>query len=333
GKPRPGQKEYRNPLDLGFDEFMGFTNAVHAWQHFPKELWFGRKKKPVKGYADTLFTDQAIDFIKRVLPRREAAPFFVYLAFTAPHLTIEAPADDIAEHKGKFKEKDPKKPIRATYAAMITRLDKEVGRLMKALDDLKQADNTLIVFTSDHGATFEVGNQGASAFHDSNRPFRGQKRNLWEGGMRVPALARWTGKIPANKVSHDVMHMTDVFPTFLAAAGTKPEEKWKVTGHNMLPVWQGKEKAPDRMLFWEWRVEGYHQLAAMQGNMKLVVTGNNPPELFDVVEDPAERRNLFAEHRAQGQKMRKALTAWLATETEASKWGKKRPAKSTTPKR
>src|SRR5262245_30885175 len=110
GRPRPGMKEYRHPLDLGFDEFMGFTNAVHAWEQYPKELWFGREKKPVKGYANTMFTDKAVGFLKR----NKAKPFFLYLPYIATHFHIQAPPEDVAEHKGKFKEKDPKDPVNAT---------------------------------------------------------------------------------------------------------------------------------------------------------------------------------------------------------------------------
>jgi arylsulfatase A-like enzyme len=319
GQPRPGMKSYRHPLDLGFDEFIGYTNALHAWQHFPKELWFGRERKPVKGHAETIAANNAIDFLKR----HKDKPFFLYVPFITPHLHIEASEEDIAPFRGKFKEKDPKKPLNATYAAMITRLDKEVGRILQALDDLKLANNTIVVFTSDHGATFEVGNMGTSAYHDSNFPFRGQKRTLWEGGIRVPAVVRWPGKIPAGKASEEIVHMTDVFTTFLAAAGKKPEPSWKVTGANMLDVWQGKAKGPTRTLFWEWRVEGYQQLAAMRGNRKLVITGNQPPELFDVVRDPGERRSIRFEDREFADELREQLNDWLATETEEAKWGRR----------
>src|SRR5260370_13244078 len=106
---------------------------------------------------------------------------------------------------------------------MVTRLDKEVGRLLKLLDDLGLAGDTLVVFSSDHGATFEAGNQGASAYHDSNRPLRGQKRTLWEGGIRVPGLVRWPGKVPAGKESHEAFHNTDLFPTLLSGASIKPD--------------------------------------------------------------------------------------------------------------
>jgi arylsulfatase A-like enzyme len=118
------------------------------------------------------------------------------------------------------------------------------------------------------------------------------------------------------------MHMTDIFPTFLAATGIQPDPGWKVDGHNMLGVWQGKEKAPPRTLFWEWRVEKYYQLAAMRGDLKLVITGTNPPELFNVVTDPGERRNILAEYPVLAEEMRRQLAAWLQTESAESKWGK-----------
>jgi hypothetical protein len=109
----------------------------------------------------------------------------------------------------------------------------------------------------------------------------------------------------------------------LAAAGVKPDPRWKADGRDMLPVWMGKESAPERTLFWEWRVEGYYQLAAMRGNLKLVITGANRPEMFNVETDPAERRSILEEHPALAKKMQADLKAWLATETEESKWGKK----------
>src|SRR5262249_32466175 len=204
----------------------------------------------------------------------------------------EAPPEDVALYKGKFKEKDDKKPVNATYAAMIHRLDKEVGRLLKALEDLGLSENTLIVFTSDHGATFEAGNMGASNFHDSNRPFRGQKRTLWEGGIRVPALVCWAKHVAAKRGSDDVMRTKDLFPTVLAAAGAKAPAGVQIDGRNMLPVWLGKEKAPERTLFWEWRAEGHNQLAAMRGPFKVVITGNLKAEMFNVEADPGERRNI-----------------------------------------
>jgi arylsulfatase A len=313
GAPRPGEKSYVHPMDQGFDEFFGYTNAKDAWQKFPKQMWHGREQKAVDGYADTLFTDKSVDFVRRNKDR----PFFLYLAFVAPHFHVEAPAADVADYAGKFKETDPKKPVNANYAAMITRLDKEVGRLLRTLDELKLADNTLIIFTSDHGATFESGNLGASAFHDSNRPFRGQKRTLWEGGIRVPGLVRWPAQL-GRKTHTDPVHMIDVFPTVLAAAGVKVDPKWQVDGMNLLPIWQGKELMPARTLFWEWRAEGHYQVAAMRGPIKFVITGSETsrPELFNVEEDPGERRNRAAEFPEMTKRLQKELNDWLRTQTK-----------------
>lgn len=310
GQPREGQTDYVHPMDQGFDEFFGFTDARHAWEKFPENLWHGRELKPVSGHSDDLFADHAVDFLKR----HKADPFFLYVPFINAHFNIEAPPEEVALHKGKFPEADPSRPLRATYAAMVTRLDKNVGRILTALDELGLADNTLVVFTSDHGATFESGNLGTSDFHDSNRPFRGQKRTLWEGGIRVPAIASWPGHIPAGAVSQDVVHMTDVFPTLLAVAGGTPDPGWHVDGLNLWPSWTGKAPAPERTLFWEWRSEGSNQLAAMRGRFKLVITNDGRPELFDVETDPAERRNAFAEHPQLARDLQKELKAWLATE-------------------
>lgn len=324
GPPRPGSKTHTHPMDQGFYEFFGFTNARHAHQKFPAELFDGREKKPSKGYADALFTDRAVDFIAR----KKDEPFFLYLPYTAPHSAVEAPDEDLAEHKGKFEEKDETKPYNAHYAAMITRLDKEVGRVMKALSDVGIADETLLVFSSDHGATFEVLQRGAAVYHDSNRPFRGQKRTLWEGGARVPTFVRWPGgNVPAGKESHQVLHMIDLVPTFLAATGTDVPSDLNLDGHNVLDVLRGQAKAPQRTLFWEWREGGNTQLAAMRGDMKLVINGGNMPELYDVEADPAERLNQAADHPQLTKQLRRDLEAWIATESDAAKERRKKDVK------
>lgn len=315
GPPRPGSKAYTHPMDQGFDEFFGFTNAKHAWEKFPTELWDGREKKPSEGYADTLFADRSIDFIAR----HKDKPFFLYVPFIAPHGLLGAPQEDIDALKGRFPEADPNKPLNATYAAEITRMDKEIGRLMTALDEHGIADNTLVVFTSDHGATFEGMQQGTTNVHDSNRPFRGQKRTLWEGGIRVPGIVRWPGNVPAKRESHDVIHMCDLFPTFLAAAGGAPDEALRIDGVNVLDAWLGKAKPADRTLFWEWREGGDTQIAAMRGDLKMVITGANKSELFDVEKDPAERRTLGAVHPKVRKELEAAAQEWLATESDAAK--------------
>ncbi len=311
GTPRVKGGSYVHPMDQGFDRFFGFTDATHAWEKFPTELWDGRAKVPISGHADDLFTDRGIAFIEQNRDR----PFFLYLPLTSTHFNIEAPEDEVALHRGHFPEDDPKLPLRATYAAMATRLDRNVGRVLEILDRLKLEKDTLVVFTSDHGATFEAGNQGASVFHDSNFPFRGGKRTLWEGGLRVPFLVRWPNRVPAGSVSDQVQLSIDLFPTFLAASGAK-EFPNDLDGVNLLPVWTKGETLAERTVFWEWRSEGSSQLAAMRGDEKLVITNGGKPELFDVKADPAERQNISALRPAKGKRLGEELKAWLATEIQ-----------------
>ena len=313
GSPRGGVAP-GHPMDQGFDEFFGFTDAKHAWEQFPDELYEGRllkarlglRQRPVHGPGGRLPQEAS---------RRR--PFFLYLPYIATHFNIEAPPDEVELHKGKFPEVDPSKPLNATYAAMVTRLDRNVGRVLAAIDDLKLADDTIVIFTSDHGATFESGNQGTSNALDSNHPFRGQKRTLWEGGIRVPGVVRWPGHVPSRpSISDEVIVMTDLFPTLLAAVGaSKPTPPGRSTASTSSPPGSAPAHVPDRTLFWEWRSEGSNQIAAMRGNYKLVGVNNGPPELFDVEADPGERRNIIAEHGELAARLKAELKAWLATET------------------
>ncbi|HZW30503.1 MAG TPA: sulfatase-like hydrolase/transferase [Isosphaeraceae bacterium] len=311
GKPRAGRRDYVHPMDQGFDAFFGYADAADAWEKFPEALWDGRRRVAVSGYFDDLITDRAVEF----LGARQDRPFFLYLAPTATHFHIDAPADEVARHRGKVPETNPAQPLNATYAAMVTRLDRNVGRVVEALERLHRTGETLIVFTSDNGATFESGNQGTSAALDSNRPFRGQKRTLWEGGIRVPALACWPGTIPAGVISDEAVQLTDLLPTFAAAAGAKLDPSRHLDGVNQLPHWTGLASAVERTLFWEWDSEGTRQLAAMRGRHKLVITAGGKPELYDIVGDPAERRDLSAQYPDLTRQLRTELHAWFQSAT------------------
>lgn len=307
-KGNSGGGGFTHPLDQGFDETYGYLDARHAWEHFPKKFWRGRTEVDVQGYSCDLLADESIRFLKQI----GRNPFFLYVPFIEPHFHVEAPPEDVAKYKGKFPEKNPAEPINAQYAAMIHRLDKAIGRILKTLDETGLAKNTLVVFTSDNGATFEAGNKGASNYHDSNRPFRGQKRSLEEGGIRMPAIVRWPGKVPAGKRSDIPIHMTDVFPSLLAAAGGTPDPAWKVDGMNMLEVWTGKKPAPERTIFWELNAEGGAMLAAMRGDFKYLQIGENR-FLYNLKADPGERRTLAAEYPQIFQQLRKETEAWMAT--------------------
>ena len=310
GRTRPGVPA-AHPLDQGFAAFFGFLDPTHAWEKFPEKLWDGRKRVAVSGYADDLFTDRAVAFLERPRDR----PFFLYLPYTAPHFNVEAPEDEVARHLGKFAEDDPKTPLNATYAAMVTRLDRNVGRVLQAIEDRGLAGNTLVVFASDHGATFESQNLGTSAFHDSNRPFRGQKRTLWEGGLRVPLVVAWPGKLAAGAVRDEPLRLTDLFPTILDAAGISPDPARTLDGLDLWPGWVSGATPPDRTLCFEWRGERADQRAAVRGRLKLVVNAGGKPELYDVVADPAERRDVSARFPDVARRLKDELDAWIKTET------------------
>jgi arylsulfatase A-like enzyme len=299
---------FTHPLDQGFDQTFGYLDARHAWEHFPKMLFRGRNEESVTGYSSDLLADEAIQFIRK----NRSQPFFLYVPFIEPHFLIESPAEDLARYKEKFREKNPEEPFNAHYAAMIHRMDKSIGRLTKVLADEGLDRDTLVVFSSDNGATFETGNKGTSNYHDSNRPYRGQKRSLEEGGIRVPGFARWPGRIPGGRRSEDPTHMTDVFPTFLAAAGATAKPEWNVDGMNLLDVWTGKQPMPERTLFWEFQTEGRNMLAAMRGDYKLLDIGGNR-FLFNLRDDPGERRTIFQEYPEMFERLQNELKTWLAT--------------------
>ncbi|MBM3753974.1 MAG: sulfatase [Acidobacteria bacterium] len=305
GKWHQGARNQTHPLDQGFDETFGYLTAQHAWEHFPKKFWRGRVEEEVSGYSCDIIVKEAMRF----LDQNRAKPFFLYLPFIEPHFYIEAPEENLKKYRGKFPEKEPSKPYRANYAAMIERLDAAIGRVVAHLDKLGLRESTCIVFTSDNGATFEAGNQGVSAFHDSNRPFRGQKRTLEEGGIRMPSFVRWPGKVPAGKRSKEVVHMIDVHPTFAALAGTKAPAN--VDGADMSAVWQGRSKSPERTVFWEWP-ENPRQLAAMRGDYKLLDI-NDARYLYNVDADPGERRNLAPEMPELAKRLAADIDAWLKT--------------------
>ena len=170
------QKESVHPNAQGFDEFFGYIDADHAWEKFPTKLWEDRREVSVSGYIDDLITDRGVDFVRK----NSGRPFFVPCV-RGHSFSHRGAGGRGRAAQGKFVEDDADLPLKARYAAMVTRLDRNIGRLLETIKQLDLSRETLIVFTSDHGATFESGNGGTSAALDSNRPFRGQNADLWEG--------------------------------------------------------------------------------------------------------------------------------------------------------
>ena len=213
------------PWKQGFDEFVGYLHQAHAHYYYPHYIYDNDQKLPLEGnegdgrgtYSHDVIADRTLQFIEK----NKDQPFFCYAPFTIPHSEYVAPEDSMAEYRGKFEEIElpehrtrPGRLIRpeephAALAAMITRLDRDVGRIMNLLDDLGLDGNTIVFFTSDNGAAAA----NWTGYFQSSGPLRGAKRTFYEGGIRVPMIARWPGRIAAGSASDLPWAFHDVLPT------------------------------------------------------------------------------------------------------------------------
>ena len=233
-------------------------------------------------------------------------PFFLYVAFTIPHVDLDAPEDSIRPYLGKWEEEPfpgnhyrAEPNPRAAYAAMVSRLDRDVGRLMARLKEQGLDEHTLVLFTSDNGPTNAGGSD--AAFFNSAGPLRGLKGSLFEGGLRVPMIARWPGRIaPATTTDHVAAHW-DVLPTLASAAGAKIPDTVELDGVSFLPTLLGRPDQPRHdHLYWEYPA-GPGAQAVRLGDWKAVRLGvkRNPAakvQLFNLKGDPAESRDVSAGH-------------------------------------
>lgn len=298
------------PDKQGFDHYFGYLCQLQAHTHYPDHLW--RNGEIVKipendaGWKGTkhshdLMTEESLRFIDENADR----PFFLYVPYAIPHVSIQATTEAVAEYEGKFDEPKafkgsrtyiPHKSPRTGYAAMIHMLDRDVGRIMDKLESKGLADKTLIMFTSDNGPTFNGGSD--SAFFDSAGPFGGLKVDLYEGGIRVPFIARWPGKIRPNTVSLHPAAFWDFLPTLAEVARMKPPHG--IDGLSFLPALLGKSAPRHKSFYWEFS----GAQALRMGDWKLV--RNSPrrsgiarkarkTELFNLAADPGERHDLAAQ--------------------------------------
>lgn len=311
----PGEPQ-GHPLEQGFDRFFGYLCQFDAHNYFPVALWDGRERIRLPGnerkatgatYSPDLFAERALEFIDANRDR----PFFLYFATTVPHLALQAPDESVEPYRAKLAAAgidDPPYPggkgylpcpsPRATYAAMVSRMDRDVGRIVERIDRLGLGRDTLIVFTSDNGATFNLGGFDPEFFR-SNGELRGAKCSLWEGGIRVPLIARWTGTVPPDSTCSLPIAGFDLFPTFLGVAGatgdTAPD------GIDLGRAFRGEAPATRPPLAWEDPV-GKGTQAVRDGRWKAVRRNVRVPpatavELFDLDTDPGERTDVAAEHR------------------------------------
>ncbi len=302
------------PWKQGFDRFFGYLHQVHAHYYYPQVLYENEKEYPLPGnrdgrrgqYSHDVIASKALEFIRQSAGRQ---PFFCYVPFTIPHLELLVPEDSMAPYEGVVEERayiDPRRHYadqphsRAAYAGMIARMDRDVGRIMALLKELRQDKNTIVFFTSDNGAATPLWKD--DYFH-STGGLRGHKQNFYEGGIRVPMIARWPGRIRAGAVSNLPWAFYDVLPTAVELAGAKAPGG--LDGISVLPtlLGRGPQKRHD-YLYWE--LPRYNEKiaefaketppqAVRMGDWKAVRPASNAPlELYNLAEDRAETKNLAA---------------------------------------
>jgi arylsulfatase A-like enzyme len=315
------------PNRQGFDYFYGYLNQRHAHNYYPTFLWRNEEKVELRNtvpnedqegsgvsdnkldYSHDLFTQEAIGFLEK----NAGGPFFLYLSYTIPHANNEARAKGMeVPDLGEFAGQDWPDAEKAK-AAMITRMDRDVGRLMERLKRLGIDDNTVVFFSSDNGPHREGG--ADPDFHDSNGALRGIKRDLYEGGIRVPMIVRWPGRVKSGAESRQVWSHSDLLPTAAEIAGAKAP--MKIDGISMLPALLGKKQKDHAFLYWEFHERGFKQAVRM-GDWKAVRRAPDASlELYDLKADIAEQKDLMDKH----PEIVKRIEDYLKTaRTESPHW-------------
>lgn len=305
------------PQRQGFDFFYGLISQWQAHNHFPAYLWRHATKEPLAGndghslhgrhYAADRCEEEALAFLRQA---KADQPFFLYYATPVPHVSLQVPADEpsLATYRQAFAGKDPPydgkqgylatPDPRATYAAMVTRLDRTLGRMRDLLQETGQSENTLIIFTSDNGASYVGGYD--RAFFRGNHPLRGYKGQLWEGGIRVPCLAAWPGKIKPGQTSSWVGASWDLFPTLAELAGAAVPAA--LDGVSLASLLQGGPPPAARPpLYWETMAGGHQALRLGDWKGLRLGAATNPAaplQLFNLADDPSETREVAALHPA-----------------------------------
>lgn len=302
------------PYKQGFDEYFGWLHQIHAHFYYPEYLWQNDKKYILEGndgykghYAHDVVMEKAIDFVER--KTEESNPFFLYLPLCIPHYELLVPEGSLEEYRGEFPETPytgrrekvgypddyaAQKHPKAAIAAMISRMDRNLGRLFSRLKELNIDEDTLIIFTSDNGPSY---GPGEPDFFNASGGLRGVKASLYEGGIRVPMIARWTGKIEAGSITDHPSYFPDVMPTLLDLAQHQIPDG--IDGLSFAPTLFGQSsQAKHDVMYWEIdedRAVRFGDWKAIQGVRE--ESGEAFFELYNVANDMGERRNLaYVEH-------------------------------------
>lgn len=282
-----------SPLKLGFDHFFGYNCQRHAHSYFPAYLYNDDQRFDLPGntgkgigktYAQNLIAGETLKFLRANKDR----PFFLYYAITLPHGAFEI--DD----QGAYKDK-PWTETQKNYAAMVTRLDSDVGRLLALLKELQIDENTLVMLAGDNGSSFDPKSEVGKLFEQAANGLRGFKRGLYEGALRQAALARWPGQVPAGRVTDEAWAFWDFLPTAAELAGAEIPAGRHPDGFSLVSFLKGGPAPKRDHFYWE-----LHEAASLQavrfGDWKAVRNGpESPIELYDLKTDPGESRDLAAE--------------------------------------
>ena len=299
------------PDRKGFEYSFGYLSQTHAHRQFTDHLYRNGQRVEVSAndYSNDLFTRETVSFIEQ----NDNRPFFIYLNYTVPHAELRVPDDSMAPFKGHFPEKPfvnaaadakltgPDEPSlgyrsqptpHAAFAAMVTRMDRDVGRIVDLLRQRGLDQRTLVLFTSDNGPHQEGG--GDPEFFKSSGGLKGIKRDMYEGGIRVPMIASWPGTIAAASTTMYAAAHWDLFPTFAELAGVPVPSG--LDGTSILPVLRGQPQRPHEFMYWEFHERGFQQAVRM-GNWKAVrLAKDKPLELYNLADDPTEFTDVAAKH-------------------------------------
>ncbi len=314
-----GDDDLGMPSKQGFDYFYGYRTHRAAHHYYPTTFWRNDEAFPLEGnktkekqgrYAHDLVTDEALRWIRV----HRDKPFFLYLAYTIPHLELTVPEDSKEQYKNLDWPKrrmntkghyhnDPEGNV--AYAGMVSRMDRDIGRLRDLIAELGLTRNTLIIFTSDNGPEYERKDR----FFNSNGPFRGGKRDLYEGGIRVPFVAVWPGTIRPGTTTDHPSAFWDLLPTACEIAGVEPSRS-DLNGVSYLPTLQGRpdEQLQHDVMYWEFNEKVGPIQAVRVGDWKAVrFLLKDKLELYNLADDPGEQQDVADTHPAIVQQMRQAM--------------------------
>jgi len=340
------------PNRMGFDHWYGYLCQRQAHNYYPTHLWRNQGKHILEGnqyfsphqkfpenadsadpanysaysgkqYAPDLMTEEALTFIRQ----QQDKPFFLYLAYPVPHVALQVPEDSLTEYACAFPETPylgdksylPHQTPRAAYAAMISRMDRDIGRIMSCLQELGLDNNTIVFFSSDNGPTYAGGVD--YEFFNSAGALRGLKGSLFEGGIRVPLIVHWQGRIKAGLKSNHISAFWDILPTICDIAGITPAPD--TDGISFAPsLFADKTQPQHEYLYWEFRSYGGQQAVRM-GKWKAIRTDlrkentDTTIKLYDLQSDPEEQNNVAEEHPEVIEKIR---TIFLSARIESERF-------------